>query len=590
MKFVTVIMSALSAPLAGGSVRALVRLLLVLLFAVVAFSAGFQVIMTLEGREYTWVSSAYWTVVTMTTLGFGDIVFVSDLGRLYSVVVLLTGAILILVLLPFTFIQLAYLPLREAAQHAKTPRELPEDLHGHVLLTGREPLEELLMHRAEVAGIPYALIVEDVQQAVMLSDQGYRVLVGDLDDPATYRAARAEQAALLVTARSDQMNTNIAFTVREVSDRTTVVATADSNDSVDVLELAGCDRVIQLGQLLGQALARRVLAPTARCTTISSFGDLVIAEASAAGTQLVDQTLEDLDLTARFGVSVVGLWDRGQFQLAHPHTRIEASSILLLTGQPEQLDAYDQAMTDPADAGQQATSREPELVVILGGGRVGRSLAADLTDANVDYRIVDRLPERIEHLPHHIVGDAADREILRDAGLDHASAIAITTHDDDTNVYLTLYCRKLRPEIEILTRVNNDKNLSTLHRAGADVVLSYASTGAMEAWNALREHSTLLLAEGLIVFKTPVPHELAHRTLREADLPGTTGCTVIAITTNGDSRTDTGPTTPLPPGAELILIGDPAAEERYLTRYIAERPPSWTQRIRRRLNTLRPST
>ena len=108
MKFVTVIMSALSAPLAGGSVRALVRLLLVLLFAVVAFSAGFQVIMTLEGREYTWVSSAYWTVVTMTTLGFGDIVFVSDLGRLYSVVVLLTGAILILVLLPFTFIQLAY--------------------------------------------------------------------------------------------------------------------------------------------------------------------------------------------------------------------------------------------------------------------------------------------------------------------------------------------------------------------------------------------------------------------------------------------------------------------------------------------------
>ena len=312
MKFLTVLLSALSAPLSGGgSVRALVRLLVLLLGSVLVFSVGFQVLMELEGQEHSWPSAVYWTVVTMTTLGFGDIVFESDLGRMYSVVVLLAGALLILVLLPFTFIQLVYLPFRAAAQEARAPRRLPESTRDHVLVTGRSPMEELLMHRAATAGVPYALIVEDTDEAVSLHDAGYRVMIGQLDDPETYRCARVSAAALVVTARSDQANTNVVFTVREVTDRGTVVATAASPDSVDVLELAGCDRVVQLGKLLGEAFARRILAPTARSSVISTFSDLVIAETSAAGTELVGQTLDELGLRARFGVSVVGVWDRG---------------------------------------------------------------------------------------------------------------------------------------------------------------------------------------------------------------------------------------------------------------------------------------
>ena len=498
MKFVGVLLSAISAPIAGGSVKALVRLLVVLLVTVIAFSIGFEVIMAFEGREFSWITSLYWTMVTMTTLGFGDIVFESDVGRLYSVVVLLVGAVLILILLPFTFIQLVYLPFRAAVQHAKAPRALPEDTRGHLLLTGRDPVEELLMRRAEAAGIPYALIVDDTDRAVALHDAGYRVLVGDLDDPDTYRAARVEQAALVVTARSDQVNTNVAFTVREVTDAGLVVATATSADAVDVLELAGCDRVIELGKLLGRAFAARILSPTARSTVISSFGDLVIAEASAAGTPLVGRTVAELDLRRRFGVAVVGLWDRGELELATPSSRVAETSILLIAGRNGQLAAYDAAFTASGavdDGSEPATPHE--LVVILGGGRVGRAVAAELTAAGVDHRIVDRLPERIAHLADHVVGDAADRAVLAEAGIDEASAVVITTHDDDTNVYLTLYCRRLRPDIEILGRVRTDRNLTTMHRAGADVVLSYASTGAMEAWNALRGGSTLVLAEGL---------------------------------------------------------------------------------------------
>ncbi len=575
MKFMTVLLSALSAPRSGGSARAVVRLLAILVASVLVFSVGFQVLMEVEGQDHSWASAVYWTVVTMTTLGFGDIVFESDLGRIYSVVVLLAGALLILVLLPFTFIQLVYLPFRAAAQEARAPRRLPDDVSGHVLVTGRSPMEELLMHRAAIAGVPYALIVEDVDEAVSLHDAGYDVLVGRLDDPETYRAGRAEHAALIVTARSDQANTNVAFTVREVTGASTVVATATSPDSMDVLELAGADRVVQLGQLLGEGFARRILAPTARSSVISSFSDLVIAETSAAGTELVGRTLGELDLRARFGVSVIGRWDRGALELAKPGSVVEETSILLLAGTADALAAYDAAYApDEADLDNDG------LVVILGGGRVGRATATALEEAGTPYRIVETDRERVAHLEHAVVGDAADREVLREAGIDRAAAVVITTHDDDTNVYLTLYCRKLRPDIEILGRVDSDRNLSTMHRAGADLALSYASTGAIEAWNARRADTTLLLAEGLVVFRVPTPQELVGRRLDRSGLAESIGCHVVGFAQDGVCTTDLDGTTELPSDADLILIGDTAAEERFLSRYVAPAERSWWDRLR----------
>ena len=588
MRLVTLLLSALSAPRSGGSLHALVRLLVILLGSVLLFSVGFQVLMELEGQEHSWWSAIYWTVVTMTTLGFGDIVFESDLGRMYSVVVLFAGAVLILVLLPFTFIQLVYLPLRSAAQEARAPRRLPPDTRDHMLVTGRSPMEELLMHRAEIAGVPYALIVEDTDEAVSLHDAGYQVMVGRLDDPETYRAARAAQAALVVTARSDQANTNVVFTVREVTDRGAVVATATSADSVDVLELAGCDRVVRLGRLLGEAFARRILASSARSSVISTFFDLVIAEASAAGTELVGQSLRELGLRSRFGVSVVGVWDRGRLQVAEPDSVVEESSILLLAGTQASLDAYDAAYVSDGESPDEAAG--DGLVVILGGGRVGRAAAAALEAAGTPFCLVEREAERVDRLAHLrpgsvVVGDAADRGVLEAAGIDEAAAVVVTTHDDDTNIYLTLYCRRLRPDIEILGRVRSERNLSTMHRAGADVVLSYASTGAMEAWNAMRDDSTLLLAEGLVVFRAAVPAELEGRKLGDSGLRAATGCTVVGVVVDGHCRTELHASTVLPAGGELVLIGDTAAEEAFLARFVADGRPSrlsrWWRRLRR---------
>src|SRR5690625_89911 len=72
---------------------------------VAVYSAIFLLLMHREGQTHTWASALYWTITTMSTLGYGDVTFASSAGRLFSIVVLASGILLILIVLPFMFIQ-----------------------------------------------------------------------------------------------------------------------------------------------------------------------------------------------------------------------------------------------------------------------------------------------------------------------------------------------------------------------------------------------------------------------------------------------------------------------------------------------------
>lgn len=206
-------------------------------------------------------------------------------------------------------------------------------------------------------------------------------------------------------------------------------------------------------------------------------------------------------------------------------------------------------------------------MIIIGGGRVGRAAGRTLGEAGLDHRIVEQQAERVRDPELYVVGDAADIKVLEQAGIHRSPSVMITTHDDDVNVYLTIYCRRLRPDIQIIARARLDRNVSTLHRAGADSVLSYASTGADAIWNVVSADNTLQLAEGLDVFRVPVPSELVGRTLQQSQIRESTGCTVVAIA--GGERFQSNPdvAVPLPAGADLVLIGDSESEHRFLSRY-----------------------
>jgi Trk K+ transport system NAD-binding subunit len=101
------------------------------------------------------------------------------------------------------------------------------------------------------------------------------------------------------------MNTNIAFTIREISQKVPIVVNADLDDSVDILELAGSTYVFQFTKMLGQSLARRVLGPSTRANVIGKIESLLIAEAPAMRTPLVGKTLMQSQLRETIGINVV---------------------------------------------------------------------------------------------------------------------------------------------------------------------------------------------------------------------------------------------------------------------------------------------
>jgi voltage-gated potassium channel len=545
------------------NIRLLLRFLLVLTFLVLVFSILFHILMVFEGQEHSWITGLYWTLTVMSTLGFGDITFTSDAGRVFSIIVLLSGMVFLLILLPFTFIEFFYAPWMKAQAELRAPRQLPESTSGHVILTNMDPVSRSLMQKLSHYGYPYVLLVYDLDEALRLHDLGFRVVLGESDRPETYRLVRADKAALVAATGNDMANTNVAFTVREMSQSVPIVSTASSGDSVDILRLAGSSEVIQLSTMMGQALARRIIGVDARAHVIAEFGDLLIAEATAAGTPLVGKTLAGSNLRKLTGLSVIGIWKRGQYEIATAESMIDAHSILVLSGSTEQLRKYDEFFCIyHVSAG---------AVIIVGGGRVGRAIGRALKAREVDFRIVESNPARIRDQTIYVEGSAADYETLERAGIDHAPAIVITTHDDDMNVYLTIYCRRLRPDIQIISRTTRERNVSTLHRAGADFVLSYASMGATTIFNFLRRAGVVVIAEGLHLAETRVPRALAGRTLADAAIPSQTGCNVVALRTKDKLTINPEPTTILDRGAEIILIGTPEAEQRFMQLYGAEK-------------------
>ncbi|GIV67718.1 TrkA family potassium uptake protein [Caldilinea sp.] len=541
------------------NVYALLRYLALLAAMITLYSILFHFIMAYEGREESWVTGFYWTLTVMSTLGFGDITFKSDLGRIFSSIVLLSGIIFMLVILPFTFINLFYAPWLRAQEAARAPRSLPDTVKGHVILTQYDAVTMALIERLKQFHHRYVVLTPELEDALRLHDLGVKVVRGDLDNPETYRRVHVEQAALVVTTANDRLNTNVAFTVREVSENVPIIATANAAASVDILELAGCNHVLQLGEMMGQALVRRVTGGDARAHVIGRLNGLVIAEATARNSPLVGQTLAESRLRDRVGVTVLGVWERGQFQLARPTTRIEPGTVLVLAGSEQQIEHYNALLcTEPP-------SREP--VVIIGGGRVGRAAGRALAERGMDYRIVELLPERVRDPAKYVLGDAANLEVLIAAGIRKTPAVLVTTHDDDTNIYLTIYCRRLRPDVQIISRARLERNVATLHRAGADFVLSYASMGASTIMNLLNRDSILMVTEGLDVFEVETPESLVGKTIAEANIRQLTDCTVVALEQDGVMTVNPDPHMPLPAHAKMVLIGTVASENCFLKRF-----------------------
>lgn len=533
------------------NLTALLRYVGFMTAAVALFSVLFHVIMQHEGQEHSWLTGFYWTLTVMSTLGFGDITFHSDLGRFFSIVVLVSGIVMLLIVLPFMFIRYLYAPWLEAQIKLRAPRSLPDTVHGHVIICRHDPISAGLIPRLEEFSIPYVVVEADPTVAANLHADGVSVAAGEPTAAATYQALGADRAALIFANLGDAENTNITLAVREHAPEVPILALVDDDNSIDVLELSGASKVVPLKRELGEHLASRVTAGTPRAHRIGSFEDLVIAEFPIEHTSLAGRSIRDTHLHELTGLSIVAVWERGKLIPAGPETVLSSHSVPVIVGTEEQMTELDALFVI------YVANENP--VLVIGGGKVGGAAARALRARGARVTILDKDPSIKNALAGSadrlVVGDAADLDVVTHAGLPEAPSVVLTTNDDATNIFLAIYCRRLNPEARIVSRITEEWNIEAIHRAGADFALSHGSLAAKSVLSAVQGSDLMVLGEGADVFMETVPTALEGKTLADSGIRARTGLNVIAIRTQNVSVTNPPADTELVHGGELMMLG-----------------------------------
>ncbi|WP_263790145.1 potassium channel family protein [Salinibacter sp.] len=542
----------------------LLRYVAVLVAVIAVFTVVFHFIMLyVEGKEHSWITGLYWTLTVMSTLGFGDITFQSDIGRLFSVFVLLSGIVMLLIVLPFAFIRFFYAPWLESQIQNRAPRALPPGTSGHVILTDYDTIAQGVVRRLERDEIPYVVLEPDPVTAANLQMDGIQVVTGEIDSKETYEAVHADQARFVLANHDDQTNTNITLTVREVAPDVPIATTADADDSQDILELSGATRVLPIRRWLGEQLATRVTAQYGEVHPIGQYRDLRFAELPVHHTSLEHQTIREARLRERTGATVVGIWERGALRPVQANTPLAPMSVLVMAGTTEQLRTLNRTVVsdDP----------HTEPVLVIGGGRVGGAAVQALHERGVPVHLVEQKQARCNLLRPYcdevFCGDAAEYTLVKEAGIETAPSVLLTTHDDATNIHLASYCRRLNTEMRVVSRITHERNLEAIHRAGADFVLSYATLGIDAVYAALQGRRLVVLGEGVDLFTRAVPASLRGTTLAESHIGEQTGLNVVALEHGDTFKTDLVGDTTLPSDGHLVLIGSDDQMETFVEHY-----------------------
>jgi Trk K+ transport system NAD-binding subunit len=561
MKFVPAQLAyLLKAPEMRRNMGAMLKFVGVLAGTIVLFSVLFHLIMLYEGQQHSWLTGFYWTLTVMSTLGFGDITFNGDLGRIFSMVVLLSGIVMLLIVLPFTFIRSFYAPWLEAQIHVRAPRSVPTEMRDHVIICQHDAIAAGLIPRLEEYSIPYCVLEPDTTVAANLFSEGVAVVTGEPTAAPTYEAVGACRARLVFANLSDAANTNLTLAVREIAPDVRILALADDDHSIDVLELSGVSKVLPLKRELGEHLASRVTVGTPRAHRVGQYEDLVIAEFPIENTSLAGRTIRDTRLRELTGLSIVAVWEQGHLVAAGPDTLLSPHSVPVVVGTEEQITDLDALFI--------IYQSNENPVLVIGGGKVGGAAARALRQRGVRVTIIDKNPALAEELADSadrvVVGEAADLKVLMEAGLADAPTVMLTTSDDATNIFLAIYCRRLNPDTRIVSRMSLEWNLDAIHRAGADFALSHGALAAKSVLSEVQGSGLVILDEGADLFVETLPAELEGKTLAESGIGARTGLNVIAVRNNGASITNPPAETELGPGAELVMLGTVAQHKTFV--------------------------
>lgn len=553
-----------------GSLLRNYRLFLSLLLILLVYSLVFMALMRYEGQHQNvnLASAVYWVVVTMTTLGFGDIVFKTSIGYFFTIIVSLSGiAILWAVVVP-----LGITPNLERMIRVDPTSALVK-MNDHIIISGFNPIVETLAERFSLLKMPF-VIIERSESVARSTYRKYPVIWGDPSQAEVLQRANLASARLFIANENDELNAEVILTLREISD-IEIIALADDLTRSRFLRYAGASRIISPKTLLGTFIAQITSPPMQNVFpgAIQLFGDLLLVELPIyPGAELIGEKLEEIGIK-NAGTGIVGIWQRGVFHPSPgPEETVSSNSVLMAVGNIEQLSAIRDLTLGTRKEGPQ---------IILGYGDVGRRVAGVLSDCGMNPTILDRR-DLVETDLAHISGDATEENDLIQAGIKDAVGVLIMLNLDSDAIYATLLAKNLNPNAFVVVRANHLKSAEKIYRAGADYVASLPIVASHMLTRIIQgeEEKLDLLYEDLElkIFHVSRRSRLAGRTLAELDLSQRFGCRVVALERMGQSIAVPDIKTVVERGDILALMGSPKGIEAFSRKY--DRREEWKKRLK----------
>jgi voltage-gated potassium channel len=305
---------------------------------------GYQLV---EG--WSFIDSLWMTVITLTTIGFGEVHPLSTAGRIFTMVLSFGGIFTLFyagteLVRTWTSGELRKLLGRQRGEKIMTK------LHDHIIVCGYGRMGRLVCQELSRFGLSYVVIDSNEDRLADFALPAGVALHGDATIDETLKRAGIERArAVVVVLPSDADNLFITMSARLLDEKVTIVARAEEEASITKLTRAGATRVISPFLVGGAQVAQAILQPSVldfiNVATRGEHLDLQLEEVLlSVKSSLAGKTMKDTGLRTDLNVIVVAVKSAGKPMTFNPpeETVLAAGDTLVMLGARHQLDKVGQ--------------------------------------------------------------------------------------------------------------------------------------------------------------------------------------------------------------------------------------------------------
>jgi voltage-gated potassium channel len=289
----------------------------------------------------------YMTLMTLTTVGYGEVHPLSTEGRIVAATLMMLGVLTVFISIGVLVDVIIKIELADRFGR-KRRQQMIEKLNDHYIVCGAGRVGRSVIRELRRSGAAVLLIDSDVGRAQWGIQDGIPTLVADATKDETLVRARVANAKGLVAAiASDAENVYVALSARVLNPNLIISARATDEQAEEKLKRAGATTVFTPYTFIGHRLAQSMLRPHVLsfldvASAFSGDGDLEIETEQlhiSKASPLCNRTLEEARVRQTYGLIVLALKKNAGGMLFNPegNTRVEAGDVLIAMGRRPEL-------------------------------------------------------------------------------------------------------------------------------------------------------------------------------------------------------------------------------------------------------------